>query len=65
MKFEEVYEHALAEATRENLEEITRRACIICDVLYDGKSTADSLFRLRKSLESIFGHDLPESEDVI
>lgn len=46
-------------ATLDDMEEAIRAALVLMKRMYDESDTKDALFRLRKSLEGIWGHDLP------
>lgn len=45
-------------ASRDDLESVVQWALALENKLYSGEDTRDALFRLRKSLEAIFGHDM-------
>jgi len=46
-----------------DLEKVVRRALVLEKHTYAGRDTASSLYRLRKSLEGIWGHELPELKE--
>jgi len=47
----------------DDLADIIEAACVLVDDMYSDRSTLDSLFKLRKALEGIFGHDLPTKNE--
>ncbi len=56
---EQRFMDGIRDADCEDFEAVMRSALILERKMYSNENTVDALFRLRKSLEGIWGHDLP------
>jgi hypothetical protein len=56
---EQAFASGIASASREDIENALRAALNLEQKMYAREDTAEALFRLRKALEGIWGHDLP------
>ncbi len=68
MNQRERVERAVERDDKSSIVDVILAACNLEDTLYASSCTnrcgGDELFKLRKALEGIFGHDIPTEEDV-
>jgi hypothetical protein len=56
---EQLFESGVAAASPNDIRNVMRAALDLQEKMYANENSAEALFWLRKSLESIWGHDLP------